>query len=78
MTLDTSLISYSVCHMHKQLSKILEADLYVGISGVELQFDHMDLGDGLRLSKTDAHLLAPYMMVFDTNITGARSIPQMM
>jgi hypothetical protein len=64
--------------MHKQLSKILEADLYVGISGVELQFDHMDLGDGLRLSKTDAHLLAPYMMVFDTNITGARSIPQMM
>jgi hypothetical protein len=70
MTLDTSLISYSVRHMHKQLSKILEADLYVGISGVDLQFDHMDLGDGLRLSKTDAHLLAPYMMVFDTNIRG--------
>jgi hypothetical protein len=70
MTLGTFLISYSACRMHKQLSKILEADLYVGVSGVDLQFDHMDLGDGLRLSKTDAHLLAPYMMVFNTNITG--------
>lgn len=58
--------------MHKPLSKILEEDLYVGISGIDLQFDHMDLGDGLRLSKIAAHLLAPYMMVFDVNPTGGK------
>jgi hypothetical protein len=59
--------------MHKLLSKILEEDLYVGISGIDLQFGHMDLGDGLRLSKTAAHLLAPYMVVFDTNSTGGKN-----
>jgi hypothetical protein len=58
--------------MHKPISEILEGDLYVGISGIDLQVSHMDLGDGLRLSKTAAHLLTPYMVVFDTNLTGEK------
>lgn len=61
--------------MNKPISKFLEEDLYVGISGIDLQFDHMDLGSGIRLSKTAAHLLAPYMMVFDTNSTGGKKHP---
>jgi hypothetical protein len=58
--------------MQKSPLKILEDDLYVGISGIDLQFDQMDLGEGLRLSKTTAHLLAPYMVVFDTNMAGGK------
>lgn len=39
-------------------------DLYVGISGCELAFDKLDLGEGIHISKTYAHLMAPHLMAF--------------
>jgi hypothetical protein len=61
--------------MNKQVSRILEGDLYIGISGIDLEFDDMDLGHGLRLSKTAAHLLTPYMVIFDTKLKGDQDFP---
>jgi hypothetical protein len=34
-------------------------DLYAGVSGLELSEDVFDLGDGVVLSRTYAHLMAP-------------------
>lgn len=39
-------------------------NLHAGLSGLELQESSFDLGWGLRLSKTYAHLMAPFMMAF--------------
>lgn len=39
-------------------------DLYAGISGASLQTDEFDLGGGVILSQTYAHLMAPFMMAF--------------
>jgi hypothetical protein len=41
-----------------------EGDLHAGISGLELQEDRFDLGEGVSLSKTYAHLTAPFIMAF--------------
>lgn len=51
--------------MSKPMPHILEGDLYIGMSGIDLEFEHMALGEGLRLSKVAVHLLAPYMVVFN-------------
>lgn len=39
-------------------------DLYSGISGVHLDVDVFDLGYGVTLSKTYAHLMSPFIMAF--------------
>ena len=39
-------------------------NLHAGLSGLELQEPSFDLGCGLILSKTYAHLMAPFMMAF--------------
>jgi hypothetical protein len=39
-------------------------DLYAGVCGLELAQDYFDLGDGVTLSRTYAHLMAPFTMVF--------------
>lgn len=39
-------------------------DLYAGLSGLELAEDSFDLGDGVVLSRTYAHLTAPFVMAF--------------
>ncbi len=41
-----------------------DIDLYGGIAGAELPVDTFDLGHGVVLSKTYAHLMAPFMMAF--------------
>lgn len=38
--------------------------LHAGISGLRLNQDCYDLGEGLSLSRSYAHLMAPYMMAF--------------
>lgn len=38
--------------------------LYAGISGVELETDSFDLGEGVTLKRTYAHLFSTYMMAF--------------
>lgn len=39
-------------------------NLHAGLSGLELQEPSFELGCGLTLSKTYAHLMAPFMMAF--------------
>ena len=39
-------------------------NLHAGLSGLDLQEPSFDLGCGLTLSKTYAHLMAPFMMAF--------------
>ena len=39
-------------------------DLYAGVSGLELAEESFDLGDGVVLSRTYAHLMAPFVMAF--------------
>jgi hypothetical protein len=39
-------------------------DLYAGVSGLEHSEDSFDLGDGVVLSRTYAHLMAPFTMEF--------------
>jgi hypothetical protein len=39
-------------------------DLYGGISGCELNVESFELGEGVVLSKTFAHLTAPFIMAF--------------
>lgn len=41
-----------------------DTDLYAGIAGAELSVDSFDLGQNITLSKTYAHLMAPFMMAF--------------
>jgi hypothetical protein len=38
--------------------------IYAGIAGVGLDVDSFDLGDGLVLSKTFGHFMAPFLMAF--------------
>ena len=47
-----------------------KGDVYAGISGVDRDFESLDLGDGILLSKTSAHVLVPYMVVFDSDQSG--------
>jgi len=37
---------------------------YAGFSGIELAMPEYDLGEGLRLRRTYAHLMAPFLMAF--------------
>lgn len=39
-------------------------DLYAGIAGIELTEDRFDLGHGVTLQRTYAHLMAPFLMAF--------------
>jgi hypothetical protein len=43
---------------------ITSKDLYAGISGCELNADSFELGEGVKLTKTYAHLMAPFIMAF--------------
>lgn len=56
--------------MTNQISNILNGDVYAGISGIDLDFTSLDFGDGIVLSKTSAHVLVPYMVVFDAEGPG--------
>ena len=38
--------------------------IYAGLSGATLETDEFELGHGLKISKTFAHLMAPFIMAF--------------
>lgn len=48
----------------KAMSTLFAGNLHAGLSGLELQEPSFELGCGLTLSKTYAHLMAPFMMAF--------------
>ena len=39
-------------------------DLYAGLSGVELRPESFELGEGVTISRTYAHFMAPFLMAF--------------
>ena len=41
-----------------------EIDLYAGIAGASVEVESFHFGDGIVLSKTFAHLMAPFLMAF--------------
>jgi len=41
-----------------------ESDIFVGLSGVQLDFDEIELGQGIILRHTYAHLMSPFLMAF--------------
>jgi hypothetical protein len=41
-----------------------DGDVYAGLSGLELEMDEFELGEGLILRRTYAHLMAPFLMAF--------------
>jgi len=46
------------------MSEPFDGDLHAGLSHLELSDDCLDLGEGISLRKTYAHLMAPFMMAF--------------
>lgn len=50
---------------------LFSGNLYAGLSGLELQEPSFDLGYGLTLSKTYAHLMAPFLMAFKPALKGS-------
>lgn len=48
----------------KTMLALLSGNLHAGLSGLDLQEPSFDLGCGLTLSKTYAHLMAPFLMAF--------------
>ena len=51
------------------MSTLFGGDLHAGIAGIELQKATFSLGHGLTLSKTYAHLMAPFVMAFERECT---------
>lgn len=46
------------------MDSLFGGDIHAGLSGLELEEESFDLGDGLTLSKTYAHLMSPFVMAF--------------
>lgn len=46
------------------MSTLLTRPIYAGLSGLALDADIYDLGHGVAISKTYAHLMAPFLMAF--------------
>lgn len=46
------------------MGTLLGGDLHAGLSGFQLRGDIFDLGDGIVIHKTYAHLMAPFVMAF--------------
>jgi len=46
------------------MSTLFDGDIHAGLSGLELEEEFFDLGDGITLRKTYAHLMAPFMVAF--------------
>ncbi len=47
------------------MNKTVATDIYAGLSGLDLQLEMFDFGDGVILSQTYAHLMAPFLMYFE-------------
>jgi hypothetical protein len=46
------------------MAALFDGDLHAGLSGLNLPEQRIELGQGIVLSKTYAHLMAPFMMAF--------------
>ena len=41
--------------------KLFDGDIHAGLSGLELEEESFDLGDGIIIRNTYAHLMAPFI-----------------
>lgn len=41
-----------------------ETDVFAGLIGIEVSFDRFDLGEGVSISRTHAHLVNPFLVAF--------------
>ena len=48
----------------RKTSSLDDTDLYAGIAGIEMPVDEYELGHGLVLRRTYAHVFAPYLAAF--------------
>ncbi|WP_291719721.1 HEPN domain-containing protein [Magnetospirillum sp. 64-120] len=46
------------------MGTLFGGDIHAGLSGLDLEADSFDLGEGIVLRKTFAHLMSPFMMAF--------------
>lgn len=46
------------------MTTLFGGDIHAGLSGLELTEDNFDLGEGIFLRKTYAHVFAPFMLAF--------------
>jgi hypothetical protein len=46
------------------MTTLFDGNVHAGLAGLELQEPTFDLGDGVSLTKTYAHLMAPFMLAF--------------
>lgn len=46
------------------MASLLRGNIHAGLSGIELELENFDLGEGVVLAKTYAHMMAPFMMAF--------------
>lgn len=46
------------------MSTLFGGDVHAGLAGIELVMDSFDLGEGILLRRSYAHLFAPFMMAF--------------
>ena len=53
-----------VCFGAMKLDYFVDHDIHAGLSGIEIDFKQLDLGNGLLLRQTYAHLMAPFLMAF--------------
>ena len=49
---------------------INDSDIYAGISSLSLPVDRFEFGSGITISKTYAHVMAPYLAAFKPALPG--------
>ena len=52
------------------MTELFAGDLHAGLSDLEMGDDFLDLGEGVSLRKTYAHLMAPFIMAFNPAFPG--------
>ncbi len=52
-----------------------ESDLYGGLAGGSLPIEQLELGGGITISRTYAHLMAPFLMAFHPPVNGLHPAP---
>jgi hypothetical protein len=46
------------------MTRFPDGEVYAGLSGLQLEVDQIDLGEGIVLRRTYAHLMAPFLVAF--------------
>jgi len=47
------------------MTNFAEGSIFAGLAGLQLDFDELELGRGVILRRTYAHLMAPFLMAFE-------------